>query len=358
MAADARTGGVRYTFGGYCDAVAEAAFVLDEGEPCTDPRDSHGTPVELSASWPTCRACATRLPRPGAGALDIVCPGCADRVAVRWPDEETRSWDPRITCIVGDAKNVTPARIESPSEGQVVACGGCGAPLATMEPNDRRRSRSCDHCGGINTIPDAAWLALFPLPEHHAVFLLYDFDLAAELALFSRVNRTWLSDVQKRRLRERRIDLEARRAAGEAAQRAEAFESARRHEAPVVVLERLAMDRALTPEEAAVLDGNLDDAARSRLGTRAHWALVSRWLLSPTPTVRAIVAAHPHATPEALERLARDRDASVRMAVAGHQETPPTMLARLRRDENRDVREAARRNASYRPGLFERLFSR
>jgi hypothetical protein len=356
IAGDSRIGGVRYPFGGCYDVVVEALFLLDDGEPCNDARDSHGTPVELQRATPSCRACSTRLPLPTNGATTIACPGCSDDIPVRWPDDETREWDPRITCIIGDGKHVTPPASSSPgTEGEVVACGGCGAPLASADRSDRRRSRTCTHCGGTNTLPDAAWLALFPLPTDHSVFLVYDLDFETEYGLLALAK---LLDAKSHRLAARERDLHGRYQAHQAAERAATLEALRRREAAGDRVERLALDPTLTDEEAALVDANLDDHARARIGPRCSWALVSRWVGSSSADLRTIAATHPNAPATILSALAADPDASVRAKVAGHPNAPAAVLSRLRKDRIDEVREAVRGNSSYRPGLFERVFSR
>ncbi len=100
---DSRDGGVRYPLGGYYDAVAEAALVLKDGDDCLDARDSQGTPVALrKVAAPECLSCERPLALPADGVSSVCCDSCGDTVGVRWPDDETRSWDPRIRCIVGD----------------------------------------------------------------------------------------------------------------------------------------------------------------------------------------------------------------------------------------------------------------
>jgi hypothetical protein len=129
-ATEGRDGGLRYPFGAYYDALAQAAILLSDGQDCKDARDSQGTPVELRRAPPACLVCDAALPVPAQGATEVACPRCADPVAVRWPDDETRAWDPHIHCVVGDGKGRGSVASETRGEGARVACGHCGAPIS------------------------------------------------------------------------------------------------------------------------------------------------------------------------------------------------------------------------------------
>src|SRR5450432_3844324 len=98
--ANACTGGVTYDFGGYRDCVAESLIekdghVLAEG-------DGYIIPTRLVRTDAVC-GCGSKLPIPEADAKNVTCASCKDVVAVRWPDDSTRKWDPRIWCIIGDS---------------------------------------------------------------------------------------------------------------------------------------------------------------------------------------------------------------------------------------------------------------
>lgn len=350
--ADSRDGGLRYPFGGYYDAVAEAALVLADGEDCQDARDSNGTPVALKkVAGPACLSCSAALPAPAAGAEAVACATCGDRIAVRWPDDETRTWDPRITCVIGDGRGRGAATREGIVQGALVPCGQCGAPVATTDKEDRRRARPCAHCGAVNFLPDAAWLALFPEPTWHRVFLVYNLDERAVLALYEwneRADKYFLED-----------DQEAAVAAGfaraRAAARTQVLAALARGKATTGEIEGLAIDGTLGDAEAAAVDARLDDGARERLAERASAPLVRRWVGAKSAAVRRIAAAHPALGADQLVTLAADVEASVRAAVAARKETPSATLAQLRKDADSDVVDAVKRNPSYKPGLFERL---
>lgn len=203
LASDAREGGVTYPFGGYYDAVAEAALLLAEGDDCNDARRSQGSPVTLRRAAPTCGACGAALPHPARGTPDVECPQCGDTIAVRWPDEETRAWDPRIYCIINDGKGRGDPPVEQEAEGNYIKCGHCGAPTATAD-GERKRARKCTFCGGLNYLSDAAWLALFPQPEWHRCTLLYQLSERDLMALHEWMEQGednyWLDDAKKQAL--------------------------------------------------------------------------------------------------------------------------------------------------------------
>jgi len=352
LAADARQGGLRYPFGAYYDAVAEAALLLRDDQPCRDARSSHGSPVALRRlAGPACDACEAPLPWPAAGASELAC-GCGERMAVRWPDAASRAWDPRLTCVVGGQRAASAEAREPTAEGKVIGCGQCGAPLAGTT-QDRRRARTCAHCGALNVLGDAAWLALFPQPEWHRAFLLYELDderlVALHDALLAHDDAYFLDDGPRRA-------LEAGRKAAEAAPRRRRLEAAARGELRGARLEGLLEDEDLTDEEVARLDPLLDDAARVRIAPKAAPATLRRWAQAASPPIRALVAAHPKAPAALLTRLSRDPEARVRAAAAARPELSAEALAQLRKDPAPEVVAAVRANPSYVPGFWEKLF--
>ena len=332
--------------------MAEAALLLEAGQPCRDARSSQGSPVALRRlAGPACDACEAPLPWPEAGATELVC-RCGERAAVRWPDAASRAWDPRLTCVVGGQRTASAEAREPRSEGKVIGCGQCGAPLTGPE-HERRRARSCAHCGALNVLGDAAWLALFPQPEWHRAFLLYELDeervVALYGALLSKRGNYWLEPERLRALEEgqKRAQEGPRRRTLEAALRGELRGSR---------LEVLLRDEALTDDEAARLDAWLDDDARVRAAPSAAPAALRTWARGPSAALRALVAAQPKALRPELVRLARDPDPQVRAAAAARRELPADVLAELRRDADPAVVAAVRANPSYVPGFWEKLF--
>jgi len=351
--ADSRDGGLRYPFGGYYDAVAEAALVRKPGEDCQDARDSQGSPTALrKVAAPECPSCARPLEIPARGMTSLRCGGCHDVVGVRWPDDETRDWDPRITCIVGDGLKPAHEAREARTQGQLISCGQCGAPL-TGETTDHRRARTCAHCDAVNYLGDAAMLALFPEPTWYRSFLVYQLDERAVFQCYQRLlgkdNHAWLDDDQEAALR-------PGHEAAMAAARARVFVAARRGEAEAYELEPFFVDKALSDDEAAVLDGTLDDDQREKLGADAAPALLRRWATSRCVDLRRLVAAHPTTGRDQLIALAADPEAAVRATAAARPELPPDLLARLRKDTDEAVARAVKENPSYKPGFLERLF--
>jgi hypothetical protein len=168
---DAWDGGLTYAFGGYYDAVAES--LVYEGEhDLDDARESDGSPITLGKVRHFACHCGAPLEEPAAGAADLRCAKCGDLTPVRWPDESTREWDPRVAYLVGDAGDRGVALREK-LEGTVVACGGCGAPLVQQA---RMRVLTCSHCRAENFLSDKVWTKLFPRPESHVFYLVYDLD--------------------------------------------------------------------------------------------------------------------------------------------------------------------------------------
>jgi len=351
-AADAREGGLRHPFGGCFDAVAEAALLLSEGDDCRDARRSQGTPVALRRAMPTCRACDAALPLPPEGSTDVACPQCGDIVAVRWPDEETRSWDPRLHCVIGDGKGRGDAPTPQPSEGVYIKCGHCGAPTATAE-DERTRARRCTYCGGVNYLSDEAWLALFPEPEWHRCTLLYALtprDVFAMATWIERETNKYFLDEAKKQ------EVAATKARMWAEARAELLAAARRGQATPDELEALSRDPELTEEEASVVDSALSEEARRALGPDAAIALVRRFARSSAPELRALLARHPNADSTTLATLAGDPDEAVRLAVAAHPATTTDVLRGLRKDPSEAVVEAVKNHPRYEPSFLEKLF--
>src|ERR1700679_3762422 len=62
-AKDARVGGIRYAFGGYYDAPAEA-FLFGYDRTLRDNHESNGSPMALKRKDPRCPACDAALPAP------------------------------------------------------------------------------------------------------------------------------------------------------------------------------------------------------------------------------------------------------------------------------------------------------
>lgn len=234
--ADARVGGLRYPFGGWADALVDAAFLRKIGEDCVDARDSNGSPVQLKrVAAPACPQCDADLPVPGSAAEWVTCPACAEAVPVRWPDAETALWDDRITCVVGDGAGRGRTIEHASSGGETIGCGGCGAPVAFGDPKDRRRTRACTFCGAANDLPDAAWVVLHPQPLWHRSHLVYALDPARTATILAAAkDLEWYS-----------------------------------------VLSR--SDHALLDDaQAAVIDARIADETRERIGTNAAAALVRR----------------------------------------------------------------------------------
>ena len=116
---------------------------------------------------PLACACGAALPRPEQGRY-VKCEACGDAVPVRWPDDETRLWDGRPWCIVGDAAAITskgPQMID-----RVLCCKSCAQPLGL---SGMRRALACVACGAANFIGDAVWSKLV---TDHAFWLVYKLD--------------------------------------------------------------------------------------------------------------------------------------------------------------------------------------
>jgi hypothetical protein len=331
---DSRDGGVTYPFGGYYDVLAEASTVLADGEKCQDASDSSGSPTALKrVGGPACPTCSAGVDVPVRGAESLSCRGCGDVVGVRWPDDETRTWDPRIYCIVGDGLAPKQAAREARTQGTLISCGQCGAPL-TGDQTDRRRARTCAHCSAVNYLGDAAILALFPQPEWHRSYLVYDVDDKLHLALCQRMlreeeNHYFLEDDQVAAVQRTRAKL----------------------------LSTIIGDPASLSEAAAKqYDDELDDTGRDLLLDKAGASLVKRWARSKSDTLRKQVARHQACPADALVGLAADPNSEIRAIAAARPELPPEVIAKLRKDSDEDVAKAAKSNLSYKPGFFEKLF--
>ncbi len=353
-AADARVGGLRYPFGGWGDALVDAAFLRKIGEDCVDARDSNGSPVQLKrVAAPACPQCDADLPFPEPAAEWVTCPACAEAVPVRWPDAETALWDDRITCVVGDAAGRGRTIDQTSSGGETIGCGGCGAPVAFGDPKDRRRTRTCTFCGAANYLPDAAWVVLHPQPLWHRSHLVYALDpTQTARILAATTGLDWYSVLD--RTERSKLAAAAAHVADEA--RAAVVAAAATGAARPDDVERLAVDGALDDAQAAVIDAHLDVAARERLGTNAAAALVRVWARSESSGSRRLAAAHPAVDGALLATLAVDGDAGVRARVAARKDTPKALLARLRKDPDAGVVAAVKQNPHYEAGFFERLF--
>jgi len=349
--ADACEGGLRYSFGGYYDVVAEAALLPSGGVGLEESGQGHNLPMELRRAVPTCEACDAPVPRPAPGQRALRC-GCGNEIAVRWPDDETRAFDPRLVCVINDGHDHGAQVREVSGQGVVIGCGQCGGAVAIADPGDRRRLRRCSFCGADNYLPDAAWLALFPDPVAHRCFLVYELDARAIAGLYEWMlgeHRFYLDDEVAER-------LERDRPAARAAARDAIVSAAHAGQATEAELRTLARDPALPDDLAAAVDAILDDDQREELGAEAAPALARHWTGAASADVRRAAARHDAVGPAELTRLAGDADAAVRAAVAARPQTPAEVLARLRKDPDEAVVREVRGNPSYKPGFFERLF--
>lgn len=341
--------GVHFAFSSSRDSVLEA--LLGNDGDALDLIEFEDTPTAMRRIPAQCTACEALLGPPSASAESIACPKCADAISVRWPDEETRRWDPRLWCVFGDGKDrggkdrgVAPAK--SDATATVIHCAGCGAAL---NPEGKKRTVICAHCDAPNFLPDALWMKLLPRGEDHRVYLLYQLDDATLADLYASMPQ-WLNREQ------RKIALEL----------------------------LLSMKLELTAERAESLDEALDDHQRRTLAKEPlARALFAVWAKSDEESRRSIAAAAQATPPELLLLLARDRlarvrttvarraglsaqlldalaedsDAQVRAEIAARPETSPQTLAKLKKDSDEAVREAAKANPSApASGFFQRLF--
>lgn len=162
-----------------CGKKREAPLPFEHRDPLVEAwARGDGAPGLLRGAWfvdgdayrfargPLQCACGGALAWPEAGRY-AKCEQCGDALPVRWPDEDVRTWDVRIACVVGDA-GTAPRKVATMTDG-AIACVGCKAPLAM----DGRRALACDACGVANFIADDAWMVLHP---DHAFTLVYQLD--------------------------------------------------------------------------------------------------------------------------------------------------------------------------------------
>jgi len=246
--AAARTGGIAHAFGGHYDAVTEA---LARGDlELHDARGDQELLIRLRHTLLEC-PCGGALEIPMSGRY-VKCAACGDAVPVRWPDEGTRAWDPRLYCVVGDAEHRTGG----------LDCKACKQPLVRQ---GRRRALVCTHCSAANYIGDEAWTKLFPSSPF---FLVYKLD-AGTLATV----RSFLAGRHPGLTRAEGQILFAR------------LELDRLASLPVgegklaLSTTRMLLSRDdLTLHQIELLDGRLDDAERRELvGGKIPRVLVTRW---------------------------------------------------------------------------------
>ncbi len=266
-----RTGGAMHLFGGYYDAVSE---VLAHGGELHDTRGDLVAPIWLRRKPLGC-ACGGALAVPEAGRY-AKCEACGDAVPVRWPDDATRAWDPRLWCVVGDASARAPAK-EPALAGDTVHCKSCGDALAL---SGKRRALPCAHCGAANFIGDAVWTKLFPQPEDHVFFLVYKLD--------DRVLATVSKFLAGPHPGIRRSDADALVAKQHAERLANALAG---HGAIDLEMARELLARHdLTLAHLERIDGSLTNADRMQLlgGKPLPSGMISRWATSSDPNTRAI----------------------------------------------------------------------
>ena len=355
MHEDARDGGVRYCFGGYYDVVAQA-LVHPDGAELDDARDGQNIPVTIQKKPLACR-CGVALSVPEAGAARVTCASCGAIAPVRWPDDTTRAWDPRLHCVVGDEGDRATA--PTPAQGTVVPCGNCAAPLAV---DTRSRTVTCDHCGTPNFLSDAVWIRLYPDEDAHPFTLVYALGDKELFALFKDERRLDEDELERGRALCRTVILDG---AGPL---------------DLATAQDLA-HRKLDDADTAKLDARLDDAVRAKLELvrpplLAAWArataastreVAARVAAVDAPflpelaadgeaAVRRAVASRKKLPPAIVEALAGDPDPAVRAALAARHTTPQAILDRLRKDPDAAVQAAVAANPSYRPSLWTRLF--
>ena len=336
-----------------------AALVSDAGaELYADRGDAIAVAQSVAAA---CRSCRAALALPAEGTAALAC-SCGTHVAVRWPDAQTRGWDLRLRCVLGESEPVAPKLTPS---GIVVPCGGCGAPLSGPIHG---RSITCDHCDTSNVLPDAVFMRLVPDAPPQPFMLVYDVDdamLAQTLARTDPDDRRWRHNKRYAELQKRAHAMR--------------LERALRGEDPISFdVARDLAARDLTAEEAKHVDNRLSNAERQKLvGGRVAQTLIDRWAASPDggtrvvaarvanperfaddpdANVRAVVAGRKHVPDDLIEKLAKDSASHVRAAVAARKDCPVEILKKLGHDGDAKVAEAARANPSYPRGLFERLF--
>jgi hypothetical protein len=353
---DSHDGGLSYWFGGYVDTVAEALLYGEGEHELEDMSEGGGSALELRKVERFACHCGAALDAPATdpATKEIRCGSCKDLTPVRWPDAQTREWDPRITFIVGDAGDRGVA-LKQKVEGTVVKCGNCGAPLAQQ---GRQRALVCTHCHAENFLSDQIWTKLFPRPEQHVFYLVYDLreedDAYAEaFAFLSATTHYDFKKAQQKLIRTKAHEMKPRILAAKVKRvltntkdHADLTEDVAR-----AIVARDDLDKATM----ARIEERLTHAVRNKIVSHEMSApFLHRWLHSQDEDVRAIAARI--AKGDALAKCAADKSVEVRLAVAGRKDAPPEMIAALRKDPNERVRDKARENPAYKPGFFEKLF--
>jgi hypothetical protein len=340
-------------FGGEHDALA-MAVVRDDGDLVFDPKDTDRPRIGMFRNVAAC-ICKFTLPTPNEGDTSITCPSCKDVIAVRWPDELTKTYDDRLWCVVGDTNDhEAPLEATNARDAKVVACSVCGAPLTLQED---RRSASCAHCHATNILTDLQRLRLSSKSANHRFFMLYQVDDA----LLRSVLRHKIEPVegyetifpQHAATRDRLLaELEARAKEKRDAKLAEsgALED---HDAHA-----LAQREDWTDEQTRHLDSRLTRQQRLQLRSyKVAPKLLALWTTAESPELRAFVAEHLVHTSETLKAFAADVDPGVRAVIAANDQLDPETLHHLSKDSDADVAKAAKQNPKYVPGFFEKLFS-
>ena len=384
--ADTCEGGIRYSFGAYEDVLAQALQAAP-GDALGLKEDAYTAPIRFRRADPVCLRCGAALGPPEPGANEIVC-ACGEHAPVRWADDETRRWDPRIRFVVGDASGWGDSHSESERSGSVCPCRQCGAAL---ELEKRQRTQICEYCGARNLIGDAVYARVFPRPEDHVFYLVYQLDEAARFTVLKKQAEDpdlWedqaesldaqLSDDERRRISKPNAYLAVRwarspsasvRAAGarrllQLSSRALVVQasdvSALATDPAAEVREIYAREAKLSDAEFQALTGDSDPRVRHAVARRRDTPAeaIARLTRDADVTVRVAVARRDDPPAEALEMLASDAEAKVRLEVARRADAPPKLLASLRRDADAEVAEAAQGNPAYVPGFFARLFGR
>jgi hypothetical protein len=342
---DARESGLKYWFGGYCDALAEA-ILYDADHDLADATNSRSLRLRFVKRL-ACR-CGAALEAPAPGAREVRCTQCGDAIPVRWPDAQTREWDPRITYLIGDAGDRGVA-LRQKLEGTVVGCGGCGAPL---EQRDKRRALVCSHCKAESFLSDAVWTKLYPDPEAHVFHLVYDLDedgLADAVASLV-VNRNYIQRQHYPRIVELHEAMKDRVIAA-GVRRALAWPE---EKLDVHVALALVARTDLSGDAIDSIDARLTNDFRDTIEAQATPEFISRWVASEDSATRAIGAKR--AGGADLEKCAKDPYPRVRAVIARRTDAPPEVIAILRKDGDSEVREHARKNPSFQPGLLTKLF--
>jgi hypothetical protein len=338
-----RDGGLTYAFGGYFDAMAES-LLYDQDHDFTE---DYPTPLALRSVKRFLCHCGAPLDAPAPNARDVRCAACGDATPVRWPDEQTREWDPRIAYLIGDAGE-RGVSLKQKLEGTVVACGACGAPL---EQRGDRRALVCSHCRAENLLSDAIWTKLHPRPEDHTFYLVYELDQDGHAdAVAWLVMRCDADEELEPRIAE--IQAKARdRVLAACARRALAHP---KEEFDVDVAGALVARPDLDDAAMESIDRRLTTEQREAVVTHATAAFISRWIASQRDSTREIGAKR--AAGADIEACAKDRYRGVRAAIAQRTDVPAEIVAALRKDDDATVRELARKNPSYQPGLLTKLF--